>query len=67
MAVKMTRVRVDRELANDAMRVLGVKSRTKAVRVAVRWVLGWDRPNVLTPHVAKNRKIGIMGDEREGL
>jgi len=44
MAVKMTRVRVDRELADDAMRVLGVKSRTEAARFAVRWILGWDRP-----------------------
>jgi hypothetical protein len=67
MTVKMTRVRVNRELADDAMRVLGVKSRTEAARVAVRWVLGLDRPNVLTLDVAKNRKIGIMEDEREGL
>ena len=55
MTVKMTRVRVDRELADDAMRVLGVKSRTEAARFAVRWILGLDRPNVLTPDVAKNR------------
>jgi Arc/MetJ family transcription regulator len=67
MTVKMTRVRVDRELADDAMRVLGVKSRTEAVRFAVRWILGLDRPNMLTPDVTKNRKIGIMGDERKGI
>jgi Arc/MetJ family transcription regulator len=67
MTVKMTRVRVDRELADEAMHALGVKSRTEAARIAVRWVLGLNRPNVLTPDVAKNRKIGIMGDEREGL
>ena len=67
MAVKTTRVRVDRELADDAMRVLGVKSRTDAARVAVWWILGLDRPNELTPDAAKNRKIEILGDEREGL
>jgi Arc/MetJ family transcription regulator len=67
MTVKMTRVRIDRELVDDAMCILGVKSKTEAARVAVRWILGLDWPNMLTPDVAKNRKIGIMGDEQEGL
>jgi Arc/MetJ family transcription regulator len=67
MTVKMSRVRVDQELADKAMHALGVKSRTEAVRIAVLWILDLDRPNELTPDVAKNRKIGIMGDEQEGL
>jgi Arc/MetJ family transcription regulator len=53
MTVNMTRVRVNRKLADEAMRVLGVKSRTEAVRVAVRWVLGLDRPIKLTEGDAK--------------
>ncbi|MGA2351989.1 MAG: hypothetical protein ABSF70_16250 [Terracidiphilus sp.] len=63
----MTRVLVDREVADDAMRVLGVKSRTEAAQIAVRWILGLDRPNKLTPDVAENRKSGTFGDEVEGL
>jgi hypothetical protein len=36
MAGKTTRVLVDRKLADEAMRVLGVKSRSEAARVAVK-------------------------------
>ena len=42
---KMTRVRVSRELADEAMRVLGVRSRTEAARVAVINLIGRDRRN----------------------
>lgn len=56
MAEKMTRVRVNRKLADEARRVLGVKSRTEAVRVAVRWILGVDRTVLLSKVAAKDRK-----------
>jgi hypothetical protein len=38
------------------MVALGVKSKTEAARIAIRWVPGLDRPDDLTPDVAKNRK-----------
>jgi Arc/MetJ family transcription regulator len=67
MTVRMTRVRVDRELADDAVRVLGVKSRTEAAHVTVRWILGLDRSNERTPDLAENRINGTLGYEYEGL
>lgn len=36
MAVTTTSIRVNRRLANEAKRVLGVKSHTEAVRIALR-------------------------------
>ena len=36
MAVTMTSIRLDTRLANEAARLLGVKSRTEAVHVAPR-------------------------------
>ena len=39
MAEKTTRVLVDRKLADEAMRVLGVKSRSEAARIAVKQLL----------------------------
>ena len=35
MAAKFTTIRVDAQLADEAMRVLGAKSRTEAVRMAL--------------------------------
>jgi Arc/MetJ family transcription regulator len=39
MAVSMTSIRLDTELADEAAKVLGVKSRTEAVHVALREVV----------------------------
>ena len=39
MAEKTTRVLVNRRLADEAMRVLGVKSRSEAARIAVKQLL----------------------------
>lgn len=39
MAEKTTRVLVNRKLADEAMRVLGVKSRSEAARIAVKQLL----------------------------
>ena len=36
MAVTMTSIRLDTDLADEAVRVLGAKSRTEAVHVALR-------------------------------
>ncbi len=56
MAAKLTRVRVNRELADEAMRALGVRSGTEAVRVAVRWVLDLERSKELKESAAENRE-----------
>ena len=39
MAGKTARVLVDRKLADETMRVLGVKSRSEAARIAVKELL----------------------------
>lgn len=59
MAKKTARVRVSRELADEAMRALGVKSRSEAARVAVMILLGREQPNHLVVQSA-----GKGGDRR---
>jgi Arc/MetJ family transcription regulator len=39
MPVTLTSIRLDTKLADEAVRVLGVKSRTEAVHVALREIL----------------------------
>jgi len=39
MPVSMTSIRLDTDLADEAVKVLGVKSRTEAVHVALREVV----------------------------
>jgi Arc/MetJ family transcription regulator len=39
MAVKMTSIKLDTRLADEALKVLGVKSRTKAVHAALREIV----------------------------
>jgi Arc/MetJ family transcription regulator len=39
MAVTLTSIRMDTKLADKAVRVLGVKSRTEAVHVALREIV----------------------------
>jgi len=39
MAVTMTSIRLDTELADEAAKILGVKSRTEAVHVALKEVV----------------------------
>jgi hypothetical protein len=48
MTGKTTRVRVNRELADEVMHALGVKSRSEAARVAIMSLLGREQPNHLT-------------------
>jgi hypothetical protein len=40
MPAKTTRVLIDRELADKAVRALGAKSKTEAARIAVEWIVG---------------------------
>jgi Arc/MetJ family transcription regulator len=39
MAITMTSIRLDTELADEAAKVLGAKSRTEAVHVALREIV----------------------------
>lgn len=39
MAVTMTSIRLDTDLADEAVKVLGAKSRTEAVHVALREIV----------------------------
>ena len=43
MAVSMTSIRLDTELADEAARVLRVKSRTEAIHVALREIVALER------------------------
>ena len=43
MAATLTSIRLDTELADEAVRLLGVKSRTEAVHIALREVVGLQR------------------------
>jgi Arc/MetJ family transcription regulator len=43
MAVTMTSIRLDTELADEAVKVLGAKSRTDAVHIALREIVALKR------------------------
>lgn len=43
MAVTMTSIRLDTDLADEAAKVLGVKSRTEAVHAALREIVALKR------------------------
>ncbi|MGO8935200.1 MAG: hypothetical protein ACLPLZ_12360 [Terracidiphilus sp.] len=56
MAKKTARVRVSRELADEAMRALGVRSRSEAARIAVMIILGRDQRKELMGRAAEGTK-----------
>lgn len=43
MSVPLTSIRLDTQLADEAARILGVKSRTEAVHVALREIVALKR------------------------
>jgi Arc/MetJ family transcription regulator len=43
MAVKLTSIRLDTKLADEAVRALGAKSRTEAVHIALKEIVGLKR------------------------
>ncbi len=54
MAVTMTSIRLDTTLADEAAKILGVKSRTEAVHVALREVVALKRfKNLMKKHGGK--------------
>jgi Arc/MetJ family transcription regulator len=54
MATSMTSIRLDTKLADEAAKVLGVKSRTEAVHAALREVVALKKfKNLMTKHAGK--------------
>jgi Arc/MetJ family transcription regulator len=54
MAVTMTSIRLDTQLADEAVKVLGVKSRTEAVHVALREIVALKRfKDLMTKNAGK--------------
>jgi Arc/MetJ family transcription regulator len=43
MAIQMTSIRLDTELADEAVKILGAKSRTEAVHTALREIVALKR------------------------
>ncbi len=62
MAVHTTSVRVDARLAEEAKKLLGVKSRTEAVHVALREIVGLRRFKALAE---KNAGKPLFAAHRE--
>jgi len=54
MAVTMTSMRLDTDLADEAVKLLGVKSRTEAVHLALREVVALKRfKELMRKHAGK--------------
>ena len=58
MAVTMTSIRLDTDLADEAVKVLGAKSRTEAVPVALREIVALRRFKDLMKKNAGKLKFG---------
>ena len=54
MAVTITSIRLDTQLADEAVKILGVKSRTEAIHVALREIVALKRfKNLMKKHAGK--------------
>ena len=59
MPVTMTSIRLDTDLADEAVKVLGVKSRTEAVHVALKEIVALQRfKDLMTKNAGKLRFQG---------
>ncbi|HEV2349759.1 MAG TPA: type II toxin-antitoxin system VapB family antitoxin [Terriglobia bacterium] len=59
MAVTLTSIRLDTHLADEAVKVLGAKSRTEAVHVALREIVALKRfKKLMAKHAGK---LGFTG------
>jgi Arc/MetJ family transcription regulator len=64
MPVTMTSMRLDTELADEAAKALGVKTRTEAVHVALREIVALKRfKDLMTKHAGKMTFAGADSDE----
>ena len=61
MAVTMTSIRLDTQLADEAVKVLGAKSRTDAVHIALREIVALKRfKKLMTKYEDKARFEGYV-------
>ena len=59
MSVTLTSIRLDTQLADEAVKVLGVKSRTEAVHVALKEIVALQRfKDLMTKNAGKLRFAG---------
>ncbi|HZU33813.1 MAG TPA: type II toxin-antitoxin system VapB family antitoxin [Candidatus Angelobacter sp.] len=59
MAVTMTSIRLDTQLADEAAKVLGVKTRTEAVHVALQEIVALKRfKKLMKKHAGKLKFAG---------
>ncbi len=59
MAISMTSIRLDTDLADEAVKALGVKSRTEAIHVALKEVVAVERfKGLMTKNAGKLRFAG---------
>jgi len=59
MPVTMTSIRLDTDLADEAVKVLGVKSRTEAVHVALKEIVALQRfKDLMTKNAGRLRFQG---------
>jgi Arc/MetJ family transcription regulator len=59
MAATLTSIRLDTHLADEAVKVLGVKSRTEAVHVALREIVALKRfKDLMRKHAGKLSLVG---------
>jgi Arc/MetJ family transcription regulator len=59
MAVTLTSIRLDTKLADEAVKVLGVKSRTEAVHLALKEIIGLKRfKDLMTEYGGKGTFAG---------
>jgi Arc/MetJ family transcription regulator len=59
MSVALTSIRLDTDLADEAVKVLGVKSRTEAVHVALKEIVALQRfKDLMTRNAGKLRFAG---------
>jgi Arc/MetJ family transcription regulator len=61
MAVNKTSIRVSAQLADEAKKLLGVKSRTEAVHVALREIVGLKRFKALMKKNAGKLSFAGLG------
>lgn len=60
MSVTMTSIRLDTDLADEAARVLGVKTRTEAVHVALREIVALKRfKELMRRNAGKHKFEGV--------
>jgi Arc/MetJ family transcription regulator len=62
MAVTMTSIRLDTDLADEAVKVLGAKSRTDAVQIALREIVRLKRFKTLMKRNSGKLKFSALDE-----